>query len=194
MPGRSCLCFAVLLLFICAYACVDDGARCVQFIQWISSIERNAMQEKRNNMHKSQTHTRNECDRDGQQRRLYASIEQININVHWMEIWQHIFLSDNMKYGNSPQHSTDSQRQTYTRKQPRKEGKPKRTRRAAAAAHTHTSSLARSNVPNIFSHIDAMGEEEKKRQSKRKVCGCITATAAAASMAAMAATTPQYLR
>lgn len=121
--------------------------------------------------HTHAAHTQNECDRDGQQRRLYASIEQININVHWMEIWQHIFLSDNMKYGNSPQHSTDSQRQTYSHththtRAARKEGKPKRTQRATRA-HTQAHSLDRMyQIYSVTSMLWARGGKEEKRQKK----------------------------
>lgn len=105
--------YCIWLLFICAYVCVSVSVHCgcctvravypMDLIDWTKCNTKNNMYTKVRH-----THKQNECDRDGQQRRLYASIEQININVHWMEIWQHIFLSDNMKYGNSPQHSTDS--------------------------------------------------------------------------------------
>lgn len=131
----------------------------------------------------------NECDRDGQQRRLYASIEQININVHWMEIWQHIFLSDNMKYGNSPQHSTDSQRQTYTRQHGWKVSPKEPHIHPTRSKSSNTNALDR--MYQMYSVTPMLWARSERRERERKVCGCITA---AASMAAMAATIRQYLR
>lgn len=103
-----------------------------------------------------------------------------------------------MKYGNSPQHSTDSQRQTYTRKQHGKKVSPKEHTSIylASSTHTltHTSSLDRMYQIYSPSHR-CYGRGGKEEKQKRKVCGCVDGgngshNTAISAIAAAATTTP----